>query len=74
MKWKKAKCRKLLALPRPYPRDLYPEDVLDPDGDRNYTVDYMVETSNRHVISHHLLHIVEVEKEFDIEGVESYNK
>ncbi|KAM3182794.1 hypothetical protein ACTXT7_011611 [Hymenolepis weldensis] len=74
MKWKKPKCRSLLFLPRPYPRNLYPEHVHSPDGKHFYSIDFMVETTLHNVLSGHLLHILEVDKEFEIPGVKPYNK
>ncbi|VDL44585.1 unnamed protein product [Hymenolepis diminuta] len=74
MKWKRPNCRNLLVLPRPYPRDFYPEHVLSPDGQHFYSIDFIVETTLHNVLSGHLLHILEVDKEFEIPGVKPYNK
>ncbi|KAM7538847.1 hypothetical protein Aperf_G00000048946 [Anoplocephala perfoliata] len=74
MMWKNPNCRTLLVLPRPYPQHLYPESLLEPKKQKLYTLDLMMGSMLHPVPSGHLLHIIEVDKDFEIEGVQTYNK
>lgn len=74
MQWKNPNCYTLLVLPRPYPQYLYPESLLEPEKQKIYTLDLMMRSMLRPIPSGRLLHIIEVDKDFEIEGVQTYNK
>uniref|UniRef100_A0A0R3T2M8 sn-1-specific diacylglycerol lipase n=1 Tax=Rodentolepis nana TaxID=102285 RepID=A0A0R3T2M8_RODNA len=74
MRWKKPDCHSLLVLPRPYPKSLYPECLLEPKKHNLYTLDLLMESMLRPIPSGRLLHIIEVDKEFEVEGEQSYKK
>ncbi|KAM7538730.1 hypothetical protein Aperf_G00000048860 [Anoplocephala perfoliata] len=74
MQWKNPNCHTLLVLPRPYPQHLYPESLLEPEKEKIYTFDLLMESMLRPVASGRLLHIIEVDKEFEIEGVQTHNR
>ncbi|KAM7538915.1 hypothetical protein Aperf_G00000048903 [Anoplocephala perfoliata] len=74
MQWKNPNCRTLLAPPRPYPQHLYPESLLEQDKQKMYSFDLVKRSLLCPVSSGRLLHIIEVDKEFEIEGVQTYNK
>lgn len=74
MRWKNPDCHTLLVLPRPYPQSLYPESLLEPEKQNLYTLDLMMGSMLRPIPSGRLLHIIEVDRDFDIEGVPPYNK
>ncbi|KAM7538690.1 hypothetical protein Aperf_G00000048804 [Anoplocephala perfoliata] len=74
MQWKNPNCHTLLVLPRPYPQHLYPESLLEPEKQKIYTLDSLMGSMLRPIPSGRLLHIIEVDKDFEIEGVQTYNK
>ncbi|EUB63167.1 Sn1-specific diacylglycerol lipase beta [Echinococcus granulosus] len=74
MRWKNPQCKTLLILPRPYPRSLYPESLVDPVKVNQYTVDLMIESFLEPIPSGRLLHILEVDQDFQISGIQPYKK
>ncbi len=74
MNWKRSDCHTLLALPRPYPRSLYPKVLREPRLKKQYTIDLVLESLTKPVSSGRLLHIIEVDSEFEVKGVQPYKK
>ncbi|VDM35810.1 unnamed protein product [Hydatigera taeniaeformis] len=64
---------------KPYLKDrpggrLYPESLLYPEQANHYTVDLMIESLLEPIPSGRLLHILEVDQDFQIEGNQPYKK
>ncbi|VDD82804.1 unnamed protein product [Mesocestoides corti] len=74
MRWKNPECHQLLSLPRPYPRSLYPKSLKGSEVKQKYTIDWMIKSLKNPVPSGRLLHILEVDSDFEIKGVEPYRK
>lgn len=74
MNWKRPECETLLSLPHPYPRSLWPKSFREPILKNVYSVELMIESMDRPVASGRILHILEVDSDFPVMGVQPYKK
>uniref|UniRef100_A0A0X3NU94 sn-1-specific diacylglycerol lipase n=1 Tax=Schistocephalus solidus TaxID=70667 RepID=A0A0X3NU94_SCHSO len=64
MSWKKPTTGPFLRLPRPYPRKLYPEELRHADSTDSKSMDQLIKTLPKPRFGARILHILEVESEF----------
>ncbi|VDK84183.1 unnamed protein product [Dibothriocephalus latus] len=68
MRWKKPEVRQLLRLPRPYPKSMYPDFFSQAN------VDKLLNTMSDGRFGARVLHLLEVDSDFEVPGVKPFKK